>query len=227
MAPRSRSKKGEARRAQILQTAFEVLSQDGYRRSSLREIARALNVEPAHILYYFATREELLTEVVKTWQERTLERARAVSQSSDALDGWLDVVHQNAHTPGLVYVYTTFAAEAADPGHPAHSYFLERFNMLHTAVADAIRQRQHAGRARADIDADHAALRLMALSDGLQLQWLANPAIDMATELGLAINELAAGHPSESVPPAHMASSPTGLAASLMPTPTPFRKVTQ
>jgi AcrR family transcriptional regulator len=52
MAREGRFAKGAARREAILTTATEVLARDGYRGTSLRSIARALELEPAHILYY-------------------------------------------------------------------------------------------------------------------------------------------------------------------------------
>ncbi len=188
-----RSVKGAARRAQILSTAFDVLSQDGYRRTSLREIARALDLEPAHILYYFASREDLLVEVVQTWQQRTLEAASAAHPDGDELEVWMAVVRENVKRYGLVYLYTTFSAEAADPEHPAHEYFLDRLALLVESFGATIEERQRAGRIAAHVEPRAAARRLIALSDGLQLQWLADPRIDMAAVLEAEIEQLARG----------------------------------
>ena len=49
--------------------------------------------------------------------------------------------------------------------------------------ARAIRTMQEAGSIRADLDADAFAITLIALADGLQVQWIHDPALDMAAHI--------------------------------------------
>ena len=53
-----------ARRAQILACAIEAISESGYGRASLAEIARRAGVSKGVVSYYFTSKDELLAQVV-------------------------------------------------------------------------------------------------------------------------------------------------------------------
>jgi len=184
------SPKGIARREQILQTATATLAVDGYRNSSLRGIARALGVEPAHILYYFESREELLQAVVERWDDDAIAAVGGAVDARTALDFYVATVQHNLEIPGIVHLYLTLAAEAVHPGHSAHQFFLDRFHRARGLLADGIRFEQAAGAIDAAYDADFEARTLIALADGLQLQALVDPAVDAPGDLALAIAKL-------------------------------------
>jgi AcrR family transcriptional regulator len=62
--PSGRTFVEEARRAQLVQTAIDVLATEGYEGASLAAIARAAGVSKGVISYHFDGKEELLREVV-------------------------------------------------------------------------------------------------------------------------------------------------------------------
>src|SRR4051794_34034252 len=112
--------KGEARRAEILETTVRLMEQRGFRQTSLRAIGRELRLEPAHILHYFGSREKLFEAVIEATDDRYL----MVGPGAQSLfDAWLRLIGENANQPGLVHLYTAFAAEAADPNHPSLPFF--------------------------------------------------------------------------------------------------------
>lgn len=189
MAERGPYAKGVARKEEILRTAFEVLSRDGYRKTSLRAIGRELGLQPAHLLHYFSSREDLLEQLIIRWDQQCEDRF----QRSDRgfIEAWLEIVRHNAEIPGIVHLYTAFAAEATDDNHPSRQFFVQRFGRVQQAIAGDLRARQEAGLIRDDIDPDAAARQFVALSDGLQLQWMVDPRVDMAAELERAIDVLA------------------------------------
>lgn len=187
MSRRGPYAKGQERRDEILRAAFDSLSRDGYAGSSLAGIGRAVGLDSAHIVYYFSSRELLLEEVLRSWDERNF---AAMQESGDVFSGWIEAVRRNMRNPGLVQLYTAFAAEAVDDSHPAHAFFRQRFADLQGFFADEIRRRQRAGTAVTAVDADAAALTLIALSDGLQVRWLVDRSIDMAVVLERAIGRL-------------------------------------
>ena len=192
MSKRGPYAKGQERRDEILRAAVEVISRDGYRGASLSQIGRAVGIDSAHILYYFSSRESLLQEVLRMWDEGN------VAHMPPGMDifAWLvEAARRNTQTPGLVQLYTAFAAEAADPAHPAHDFFSARFLALQGYIADEIRRRQEAGTVAPALDADHAAMMLIAQSDGLQVRWLVDRSIDMAAALATEIDLLLGGAP--------------------------------
>jgi len=158
-----------------------LIGQQGFRATSLRAIGRALGVQPAQLLHYFASREELLETVLTRWDAAS--EQILTDDGRGFLDVWPQIVRANTRVPGFVNLYTSLAAEATDPGHPSHDFFRQRFHRVRTLIAADIHQRQATGQIGGDLDPERAALHLVAFSDGLQLQWLIDRTIDLATEL--------------------------------------------
>ncbi len=77
------------------------------------------------------------------------------------------------------------AAAATDAEHPAHEYFRERYERSRADFASDFRQMQEDGRLRPDVDPDRLASVLLAISDGMQIQWLYDPTRDMAEHVEL------------------------------------------
>ncbi|SDY60881.1 TetR/AcrR family transcriptional regulator [Herbiconiux ginsengi] len=193
MARLGSSAKGVARREQILLTAMDVLGHDGYRNTSLRGIGRALDIEPAHILYYFDSREELLQKVVERWDANTVAEYGHPVTPEVALDFYVRAIRDNLRIPGIVHLYLTLAAEAVHPDHSAHAFFVARFRRVRELLRDGIRHEQALGHIDAALDADREARRLIALADGLQLQALVDPEIDAPGDLEAAVTALRGG----------------------------------
>ncbi|MDI2129417.1 TetR/AcrR family transcriptional regulator [Yinghuangia seranimata] len=174
--PRRRYPKGEARRAQILRTALEVFAVEGDRKASLRQIADRVGLTATGLTHYFGTREELFLAVI---DERDRESTEAAEGVSDSLEAVVRTVEHNMGVPGLVRLYVAMTAAAADPGHRAGPYFARRYAGLHEALSRGLEAMQADGRARADIGADELSRLVIAAIDGLQMQWLVDPSVDM------------------------------------------------
>lgn len=187
MARRGSYAKGLAKREEILDAALSVVAREGYKRTSVREIAAAVELSQAGLMHHFASKDELFTEILRRRDE--VDTALVTSDSDiDILESFPRVIKHNAEVPGLVQLYVSFAAEATTPGHFAQTFFNERFERFRQEIAEEIIRGQSSGKIRANIDADSAARSLLALADGLQTQWLLNPDFDMAAHVSLAID---------------------------------------
>jgi hypothetical protein len=74
-------------------------------------------------------------------------------------------------------MFNVLAAEAGDPGHPAHMYFARRYAGLVEVVAGVLRRAARAGELRPDTDAVAVAVaqEVAAVLDGLRIQWVLAP----------------------------------------------------
>ncbi|WP_348787778.1 helix-turn-helix domain-containing protein [Leifsonia sp. NPDC080035] len=175
--------KGIAKREEILARALEVFAEKGYRKASLREIAESVGLSQAGLLHHFSSKEELFAEVLRKRDEVDSRSTGFDIDGTDAFDGLVGIVRHNAEVPGLVQLYATISAEAADPDHPGHAYFVDRYATIVAGLEQHIRAEQQAGRVRSDADPRSLARLAVAVADGMQVQWMLDETADMATAL--------------------------------------------
>lgn len=186
MARRGSYAKGVARREEILESALDVIGSKGYQNASLKEIADVVGVTPAALLHYFGSKEELFTEVLRKRDEHDgLDLARLSAE--DARGAFIDVIRHNTEVPGLVALFSRLSVDAADPAHPAHAYFLERSDRLRESISGNFGVE---GGSPSTLDPDTLARVIQATSDGLQLQWMIDPSVDMASIMSALIDAL-------------------------------------
>lgn len=172
--------KGRAKRAEILDAAQDLFGEVGYRGASLREIAARCGLTHPGLLHHFPTKEALLLAVLERRDEAAQAATGAAVSGADELAYIVSVVADNATHPGIVELFTTVSAEATASDHPAHAFFADRYRRVCDQLAEAYRAAQRDGALRAGVDPESAARRLVALMDGLQVQWLYDPSVDMA-----------------------------------------------
>ena len=177
--------KGVRRRREILDRAIEVFAARGAEGTSLRAIGEAIGVSHAALKHYFASREELLIEVYRAAEERSV--AGDPEPPDVSVVGLMTrAARRNSGVPGLVQLYSTLVAGALQEGHePSRQFFGDRFAQLRGFLTERIEAEQRAGRIRADIAPEAAAALIIAASDGLQTQWLLDPAVDIEKSLDL------------------------------------------
>jgi len=178
--------KGTRRRQQILESAIALFAQRGADSASLRTVGESIGVSHTALRHYFSTRDELLVEVYRTHEALTAEEATSAGKS--AVGVIIDAAERNRSIPGLVELYATLTTDALQERHAVAREFVgARFQSLRTTLADRIESGQRAGRVAADIDPLDAAALVIAASDGLQIQWLLDPA---AVDVGRALSLL-------------------------------------
>jgi AcrR family transcriptional regulator len=159
------------RRRSILATALEVFAESGFRGASIREIANRVGMTDTGILHHFGGKGNLLLELVKQKEDEDAEGLR---------DPYLrDLVAKNATRGGTVRLFTTLSAEATDPEHPAHEHFVHRYESVRERVAERLARDSGEGRIPASVDPAMAARIMLAVMDGLQIQWLLEPSLEM------------------------------------------------
>ena len=183
--PRGEYAKSKETRTAILDAALEVFAQSGYRAGSLREVAERVGMSEAGLLHHFRSKSALLLALLDHRDD--LSRARVdfdLPDGVESLRALAELARFNAAQPGIVELYCTLSAEATSPTHPAHEYFVNRYRFVRDSITGAFRRVAAAGRLAEGIDPDRAAVNTIALMDGLQVQWLLDPAsTDMAEAL--------------------------------------------
>jgi AcrR family transcriptional regulator len=186
--------KGRARREQIIDAAWEAFSANGYRATTIATIAELAGLTDAGVLHHFASKEELLLTVLQRRDVQGRQRVVDAATSRGSFIGALnELCEQNAATPGIVRLFTVMAGESIDATHPAHEHFHARYRRLRRVCATELRAAQERGEVDPTIDPDTVAPQILALFDGLQLQWLLDPEeVDMVAVMRQFLEQLRA-----------------------------------
>jgi AcrR family transcriptional regulator len=173
--------KGIAKREQILREALQAYSESDSSGPSLRAVAERVGLSERGLLHYFSSRDELFVAI--------LAARDAADRAQFDVDDPIEVLVANqthtTRTPGLVRLFLEMAVAAPDRAHAAHEFFSRRYPRLRGIVERmVVRSAEESGLpAPTHDDADFAARMLIAASDGLQLQWMLDPSIDMEADL--------------------------------------------
>jgi len=183
--PRGRYAKSTVTRAAILDAALGVFAQGGYRSGSLRDVAQRVGMSEAGLLHHFSSKSRLLAAVLDRRDELAEHLVpRDLHNGVDALHGLVGLARFNASEPGVVELYCTLSAEATSPDHPAHAYFVRRYDEIRHRVGEAFEDLEARGMLRPGMSPAAAARATLALMDGLQVQWLLDRSqLDMGDEL--------------------------------------------
>ena len=188
--------KGERRRAQIIQAAFQAFGTLGYRNASMLQLAADCGVSRAGLLHHFPTKESLLAAVLAQRELQDDARFFPPDATRDGLAYFASMIKLVAHNqanPGIISLFAVLSAEASDPSHPAHEYFVTRYEKTRTDLQRAIDDLAARKLLREHVDPDGVAIDLIALLDGLQIQWLLAPErIDMPARLRARLHDLIA-----------------------------------
>ncbi len=193
MAARGAYASGLARREAILRAASEAFAAHGYRGASLAMIADRVGMSAPGLLHHFPTKEHLLIDLLALRHERDAAQVRELAsvRGGRVLDALLALGASNAESPGLIRLFTMLAAESVDDDHPGHDWFVERYRESRRFIAERLIEEQQAGLIRDDVDPAMIAAQILAMFDGLQLQWLLDPDdLDMVTALADYLGDL-------------------------------------
>lgn len=179
------------RRQEILAAALSVFGARGYNSGALAEIAEQAGMTHAGVLHHFGSKEALLVAVLRYRDDADMEGKtdEELPYGEEFLRHLIRTADVNATRPGVVQAYTVLSAESVTAGHPAQEYFVGRMAGLRARITDAIRST--VGSKVPEDQIASAAAGLIAVMDGLQVQWLLDQnAVDMSTTLELVIDAL-------------------------------------
>lgn len=155
----------------------------GYHGSSLREIAAAAGISLSNLQHYFIGKEDVLLAVLELRDEL----GAGVDAPEDDEPFERHIVAQaaaNERIPGVIALYSVLSAEAVTDDHPGREYFLGRYDTLRSEYEAEFAALRDQGRLRVGVDPALAAATVIALWEGIQLQWLYTPdRIDAAATL--------------------------------------------
>src|SRR4051795_13309695 len=144
-AARGPYRTGVRRREQIVAVAITVFGEYGFTGGSIRTIAERVGVSHATLLKHFGSKEGLLTAVLQEWDRQTVETRLAGVAGLEYFRRLPEVMTAHLSSRGLLELFTTIAAEASSPAHPAHAFIQRRYTYNLATLASHLRQAVEAG----------------------------------------------------------------------------------
>jgi AcrR family transcriptional regulator len=178
-APRTRrAPKGEKRREELLDAALQLFSLEGYSGASIARIAEMVGISVAGVLHHFPNKVALLMGVLMRRDEvnqRISEEVQMELTLTSFLGGLRQINRSNSTAPGVIRAFSILNAESLVETHPAWEWFQSRYVVIHERMRARLDQLVLAGEVRGDVDLDALIHQILAMMDGLQLQWLRFP----------------------------------------------------
>lgn len=169
---RSRSEQVARRRAEILDATYQVVLDRGLANTRIADVAAETNVSGGLVHYHFATKDVLLTEMMRTAAEQDIDRVRAIASGKGSALVRLDRVmkeyipESDTDQSWLLWIDAWGAALRDDS---LRSISEELDDAWTDVLAEVLRDGAASGEWECP-DPDAASLRLSSLLDGLGLR---------------------------------------------------------
>jgi len=175
----------DQRRGQMLTAALDVISERGFADTRIADIADRIGISPALVIYYFKTKDQLLTEAIRhyedTWYAEGKRRMDELPTAAARLEEFVAMNLLPDSDPELEsnwQLWLDFWVQAARNANVAglRRTSDERWREV---IVTLVRSGQGAGEFAAGVDPDEFSIFVSALLDGLTVQIALNdPVVD-------------------------------------------------
>ena len=158
------------RRRQIIDVTTRLIAERGFWGLSMQDVADGCGLTVPGLLHHVGSKDGLLLAVLDYRDEQ--DTRALVAELGDAAtvtprEICAALVRRNAGQPEIVRLFAVLEAESLTPDHPAHDYFEARQRRTLEGLTAALKEHT--------AEPEAVAVRIVALMDGLQIQWLRNP----------------------------------------------------
>jgi AcrR family transcriptional regulator len=164
----------------LLEGARKCLEEKGYARTTARDIVAASDTNLASIGYHFGSKEALLNAAIAQAFEEWTERVGEISQSNENASpleqmaaGWIATLDSFDEHRALLVAFVESIAQA-ERSPELRAQLADHYQRCRDQIGALVRA--SLGPDGAGVDVEAVASFLMAVVDGLVLQWLLDPA---------------------------------------------------
>jgi AcrR family transcriptional regulator len=168
-------------REDLLVAARRLLESKGYARITARDLAAESGTNLASIGYHFGSKEGLLNEVIRTVFDEWIEQLAAIAMADPdaapldrARATWSALLAGLPKRRALLLSYVEAMAQADRAPH-LRRQFAEHYQGVRARVAGLVARSLHGAISADDPRAAAIASWMIAVCDGLALQWLLDP----------------------------------------------------
>jgi AcrR family transcriptional regulator len=207
----------DQRREQMLRAAMTVIEERGYAETRIADVAVRAGTSPALVIYYFKTKDQLLTEAIRfaedTWYAAGMARMAAIGTAAGRLEELVAMCclpEADAEPKSSWVLWLDLWAQAVR--HPEVATVRQKFDeRWRDTICSLVAEGQETGEFGA-VSPDEFAVAISALLDGLAVQIaLGDPTVTAARAFELSMR-FAASQLGFTWQPRHRAGGPAGPA---------------
>ncbi len=167
------------RTEEILEETTKLFSQFGFQGTTLAMIAETVGLSEAGVLHYFPSKVHLLQGVLEYRDKKDLEKYSTLlaSEKKDSADIFklLKMVYaEDEKYPELIQLFIVLVGESIYSKHPSHNFFVNRYRQGREVYIQQLASLSQV-KIRPDVDLEELATLIMAVIDGVHIQWLLDP----------------------------------------------------
>jgi AcrR family transcriptional regulator len=193
----SRQDKRRANRARILRAAREVFARRGYHDAKIEDIGAEAGLSVGAVYYNFENKEDLFLALLDDWRAELIRDVEGALGSADGaatdpaqlredIRRAVEMLNPSREWRLLLFEFVSYAARNPD----FRARFVEGRRRFKSALTDLLEQRMAAARLPPGLPAEHLAVIMMALVNGLSVDELTEPDTVPSDLLGEAVNAL-------------------------------------
>ncbi|MBF4577849.1 TetR/AcrR family transcriptional regulator [Frondihabitans sp. VKM Ac-2883] len=188
-------------RLHLLEATITVLRRVAFHEASYDLVATTAGIPVLEVKSVFPTWESLLIATLDLWHGRRTSPLLPVAERHGAAAFLRALVQSNIEDPALMRVLSATVNISATPGHPMAPHLQEAWVHFHVQVMRQLGTDIEVGRESDTMNPARGAEQLIALYEGLQLQSMVRPGMNLLDAFDRAVTRMRDGWARTYTPP--------------------------
>ena len=180
-------------RVRIVEAAIEAYREHAFHETTAAVVAERAGLTVADVVAHFPVWDGLVMAAVDRWNSQRMHTVSPLMATQGTVAFLRGIVAQNVADPALMRLLTALLNIAATPNHPMAPLLHHEWNKFHHLVMASLQSDIREGREPESMEPARGAEQLIALYEGLQMQSMVRPGMDLLEAYDRAITRLRAG----------------------------------
>jgi AcrR family transcriptional regulator len=180
-------------RVLIVRAVITALRTRAFHETGFEVVAEIAELPLETVQQLFPRWDGLVMAAVDRWNAERMQPVIPLMKAHGTVRFLRGIVEQNVRDPSLMRLLTSLLNVAATPDHPMASTLQHEWQKFHALVLQGLVADVALGREPETMQPEHGAEQLIALYEGLQMQSMARPRMDLLASYDRAVTRLRAG----------------------------------
>jgi AcrR family transcriptional regulator len=177
----------------IVSATVDVLHDVHFHQATPEMVADRLGISVEAVHEHFPSWDGLVLAAVDRWNGARMDAVTSATGDVSMTEFLRAIVASNAEEPALMRLLVALLSVAGNPDHPMSAYLRSRYQLFYAQIKRGLEHDIAVGRAPHTMEPRRGAEQLIALYEGLQLQALMRPDLDLVPAFDRAVTRLERG----------------------------------